>query len=160
MANFLDLIKGEGLAVQFIKSVINTDRSASSILQELSDNGIGIRRQTGLQVINYLRNTALPASNYIDNLTLNSLPSIQRLAKSTTKQLRNFAYKVQLTGFDKFSNQLTKRNVTVSTNQLLTKQQALDIATALGESESQSGGITGSSGQVIEVTQNSDGLVF
>lgn len=159
MANFLDLIKGEGLAVTFIRSLVNTTASAGSILRELSNAGIGIRRQTGLQVISYLRNTVAPATDYIKFVNLNSYPTISRLPQSLTKQLRNFAYNTVLTGINTLTGELSTRNITVSSNQLLTKQQALDTAAAMAESENQSGGLEGASGSVVSIFQNSAGLV-
>lgn len=159
MANFLDLIAGEGETVMFIKSLVDTTLSAGSILSKLSDAGLGIRRQTGLQVINYLRNTVAPSRSYVSYLTLNSLPSISRIPASLTDQLRNFTYHVVLSGFSSLTGELVTSNVNIKTNNLLTKQQALDLAIAIGESDSKSGGLNGASGQVTGITQNSAGLV-
>lgn len=160
MANFLDIIKGEGPAIAFIRSAIETAKSATEILEDLSKSGIGIRRQTGLQVIKYLRDEVVPVRKYIDNLGLSKLPTIDRLPKSITTQLRNFAYHTVMEGFSTLTGEKTTRNITVSSNQLLTKEQALDYAVSIAESENQSGGLDGATGRVTDVFQNSGGLTF
>ncbi|MDR5730668.1 MAG: hypothetical protein RB191_24930 [Terriglobia bacterium] len=160
MANFLDIIKGEGLAVQLIRSLIDQDIPGSLILKQVRDAGLGIRTQTGYQVINYLRDVVTPSRAYISYLGLNNLPNVNRLPQSLTKQLRNFAYNVQLRGFNNIDGQLTTKNVTISSNLLLTKQEAIDAAVNMAAGDSKSGGVTGSSGKVVSVFQNSAGLVM
>lgn len=159
MANILDLIKGEGLAVMFIKGLAETALSSTEILSQLRANGLGIRTQTGYNVINYFRNTVQPAGQYTKYLNLNSYPTIARLPLSATSQLRNFSYWIKLTGFDKNSGELSSSNIRVSSNNLLTKQQALDIAVAQAAGGGSGNSLDGASGQVTDIYQNSSGLV-
>lgn len=160
MANFLDLLKGEGETIEFIKKAAETTKSATEILESLKAQGLGIRRQTGLQVISYLRENTIPARSYIASVNLTKLPTISRLPLSLTNQLRNFAYKALLTGVNSLTGEEQTRSITVSSSQLLTKQEALDIATSIADSDSQSGGLNGSTGVIAEITQNNAGLVF
>lgn len=159
MANFLDIIKGEGPAIAFIRSLVETAASANEILEKLSLEGIGIRRATGLGVIRYLRETAQPARKYISSLTLNALPNPLRLPKSLTTTLRNFTYVTQLEGFSSKTGQLEQRTINVSSNALLTKQQALDVAEQYATGSFQSGGLDSASGTVTDIFQNQAGLV-
>lgn len=159
MPNILDILKSENPAVQLIQSLVTSTLPASTILQQVRDNGLGIRTQTAYQVINYLRDVTIPSRSYISSVNLNAYPTISRLPLSLTKQLRNFAYEVKLTGFSNLSGQLQDKYITISTNQLLTKQQAIDAATGLAATTTQSGSLNGASGQVTGVTQNIAGLV-
>lgn len=159
MANFLELIHGEGAAVQIIKSLIETDLPGSKIIEHVRAHGYGIRTQTAYEVIKHLREVVKPAEEYIKHLGLNNLPNIARLPLSVTKQLRNFAYRVELQGFSKATGELDRQSITVSSNQILTKQQAIDAAVSMAENSGASYGVTGASGSVAGVYQNSAGLV-
>lgn len=159
MANFLDILKGEGPAIQIIRSLVNTPASATSIINTVRQSGYGIRTQTGFNVIAHLREVVAPATDYIKHVNLNAFPTIQRLPLSITKQLRNFAYNVEVTGVNKNTGEIQTKNVTISSNQLLTKQMAVDAAVSIADGSNRSYGVSGGSGQVVSVFQNSAGLV-
>lgn len=160
MANFLDLIKGEGPAVTFIKSLVNTDRSAASILSALRDNGLGIRTQTGYQVINYLRDTFLPSQEYIKSTPADQILNIARIPKSVTKLLRNFSYQLSFTGISRLTGETLTNYLTVSSNQLLTKQQAIDAAYGMLSNAEFYEALDNGELNVDEVIQNNDGITF
>lgn len=121
-ANFLDLISGNGEAVMFIKSLIETSRSANSILSELRVNGLSIATNTGYQIINYLR--AQPTQAYTQQLSDEALPNIQRIPTSLTQTIRNYAYTYRFEGTSRLTGEKMTRYITISSNDLLTKQQA------------------------------------
>lgn len=159
MASIQDLIDANGEVVMFIKSLINTPASAASILNSLRAGGLGIRTQTGYQLINYLRETLVPASSYIQTLGADKLPNVNKLATSVTNQLRNFAYVVKFTGKNTITGETTDNYITVSTNALLSKQQAIDTATAYAEGSGQSGNFEVDTAEVATVTVNRAGIV-
>lgn len=158
MANLLDLIKGEGQAIVFIRELAKTALTGTEILGQLRAAGLGIRTQTGYNAINYFRSIVQPAGQYTKFLNLNAYPTISRLPLSATKQLRNFSYWVDVRGFSKTTGEIQTTNIKVSSSQLLTKQQAIDIAVSLGEGGSGNYAVTGGSGTVTDIFQNSDGL--
>lgn len=159
MANILDLIKGEFSAIQYIESLASTDLSPSEILSTLSNSGIQIRRAAGLTTINYFRGTVIPSSKYVQALNLNSYPTIVRLPLSATKLLRNFSYRVKLTGFLKTTGELVDNFINISTHSLLTKQQAIDAAVEIAGASDSKYSVTGASGKVTDIFQNSGGLI-
>lgn len=158
MANFLDLIKGEGPAVELIKSLVDTVSSGAEILRQVRESGLGISNSTGYQVINYLRDTYLPSTSALKNLANDTLPTINSIPKSVTELLRNFSYKVAVTGSDINTGETRKQYIQISSNQLLTKQQALDAASNIVEQSSKSGGITFDEADVESIQQNNAGL--
>jgi hypothetical protein len=159
MADFLDLIKGEGLAVQFIKSLVSTPASAASILTQLRSAGLGIRTQTGYQVINYLRSNVLPSQTYLQNLANNVLPNVGKLSQSVTTQLRNYSYKVTIKGISALSGEPVQQFVTISTNSLLTKQEAMSAVENMVSNAEYYDGIDSPEIEVTDIGVNSAGLV-
>lgn len=159
MANFLDIIKGEGPAIAFIRSLVETESTASEILSKLSEEGLGIRRATGLQVINYLRGTVQPTRKYISSLTLNALPNVLRLPKNPLNQKKLLNYNVLLRGFSTLTGQLEEKRLTIASNTVLTKQQALDVAVQAGTGSFQSGGLDSATGSVEDIFYNPEGAL-
>jgi hypothetical protein len=121
-ANFLDLITANGEAVMFIRSLIETSQSANSILTSLRANGLKIANSTGNQIINYLRSQ--PSQAYVQTLPEDQLPNLQRVPSSLTQTLRNYSYTYRFEGVSRLTGETLKRYVTISSNDLLTKQQA------------------------------------
>lgn len=159
MANILSLLPGEWTAFSFISSLAKEDISSSEILARVAANGLTIRQNTGLNIINYLRNNTIPATKYLNSLNMNVLPSIARIPQSITTQLRNFAYTVSINGVSQFTGEQLEKFITVSTNSLLSKQQALDTALTMASNATQSGGLIPDSGSVVSIQQNSAGLI-
>jgi hypothetical protein len=159
MANIIDFIKGEGAAIGFIKSALEAGKKATETLDALREAGLGIRAQTFYAAYNYLAGPVAEGKKYISNVTLNALPSIDRLPKSITTTLRNFTYSTLVRGFDANTGEIVEKNVNISTNTLLTKQQAIDAAVSLVEDNSGRYGLEGASASVTDVVQNSAGLV-
>lgn len=159
MPSFLDLIKGEGVAIGFIRSAFEQGLSASETLTALRESGKGLRTQTFYQIYNYYAEQTAPARSYFSNITLNAYPNINRIPESLTKQLRNFAYYTKVTGIDVNTGEIVTKDITVSTNELLTKQQAADLAVAISEKSGNRYGLEGASAKVTDVTKNQAGLV-
>jgi len=158
--NFLDLIKGEGQVIGYIKEAIEAGKKATETLESLRASGLGIRSQTFYQVYNYFTGPVAEAKSYISNVNLNSLPSIARLPLSATKQLRNFSYHAQVEVVDSFTGEKSTKHLTVSTNNLLTKQQAIDeIANRVEGNEGGRYPYDFSGAQITDVFANSAGLV-
>lgn len=158
-ANFLSLIKGEGLAVQAIKSLVSQNVPGSQILQQVADMGLTIRPNVGTQIINYLVESYLPAGEYIEALDLDSYPQLNKLPFSVTNMLRNFAYTVEINGTDQFDGGQISKNITISSNQLLTKQQAITAAENISAGDTKSGNVVDGEGTIVSITQNNAGLV-
>lgn len=159
MANFLDIIKGEGLAVQLIKSLVNTGIATSQILQQVRDAGLGIRTQTGYQVVNYLKNISNPGQETLQSISALAYPNIKSIPLSLTKLLRNFSYRVKVSGTHQLTGELVDQYIQISSNQLLTKQAALDQANAIVSVGGTKYPLKDITSDVTEILQNNAGLI-
>jgi len=124
-----DLLPGEGLLVGLTKQ-LSKDPSLSgrSILRSLRLRGLGIRTATFYQLLSYFRNEQTTGASYVADLGLSEQPIAERLARSLTNTLRNYTYQIEVFGRDEETGQPSIRNLTISTNRLLSKQQAIQAA--------------------------------
>jgi hypothetical protein len=159
MANPLEILGFTEDILAFVVEKLNEGLSGSAILRGLQEIGEGIRRQNFFQGLSYLAKEAVEPRKYISALTLNAYPTITRLPQSLSKQLRNFSYRTVVSGFDVMTGELKTLNISVSSNTLLTKQQALDIAGAMAEQQGGRYGLESAAGTVTDIFQNSGGLV-
>jgi hypothetical protein len=154
-----DFLFGEGRALAFIVKGVEAGMKVAEIAEKLSLGGIITRLGTVEKVAGYLENVILPGKQYIKQLQLNNLPNLLRIPLALTSMKRNFAYEVNVTGFSASTGEIEARTIVVSTNELLTKQQAIDIADELSIGDTKSGGLTGGAGEVTSIMQNPAGLV-
>lgn len=157
--NLLDLIKGEGAVVSFVRSAVETGKAALETLETLRNAGLKIRTQTFYQVYNYFTGPVTTARNYISNIGLNNLPNIARLPESITKLPKNFYYELKIEVVSGETGEKQNVNLNISSNTLLSKQQAIDeIADRI---DTNSGGrypYTFSGAQVVNIFKNSAGI--
>jgi hypothetical protein len=154
-----DFLYGEGEAVSFIKAFIAGGAEPPEILAALDNLGLTIRKELAQNVIDYLGKTILPDTQYIKQLQNYALPNITRIPVNVSRQARNFNYNVTFTGFKTGAQNISTSGVTVSTNVLLTKQQAMDIAASMVEGQFKSGDFETASPVSVTITQNPAGLV-
>ena len=155
-----DFLFGEGQALAYIIEGVEKGLGLEEIKSALDLGGIFTRANIVEQVYGYLQNAVLPAKQYVKQLQLNNLPNIARIPLSLTPQIRNFAYTVLVQGISASTGEIIERQITISTNQLLTKQQAIDLADELSQGETKSGGLESGAGEVTSISQNSAGLVM
>jgi hypothetical protein len=160
MAFLFNFLFNEGEALGFIKKGIAEGLGTEEILGALAKGGLSIRPELATNVIEYLGKTILPDLDYIKRLQYFAQPNLARIPIALTKTLRNFSYQVSVQGFTKATGELETHNISISTNTLLTKQQAIDMATELAVGESKSGGLESGAGVVTSITQNPAGLVL
>ena len=157
--NFLSLLPGEGLAVRTIRTLISLNTPADQILTRVQNLGLAIRPNVGQQVLTYLSNNYALNKSYVNNLASDVFPDINRIGLSLGKQLKQFSYTVQVTGIDRYSNQPRTQHIQVISDQLLTKQQAIDTAVDMGLQDTTSGNLNEAEGEVTNITQSSTGSV-
>lgn len=158
MANILPLLKGSGSAVQLLHSLIKEGIPAEELLGRVKESGFEIETHTAHLVINYINKAIIPATEVLEKLEFNAIPHLASIPLSLTKTLRNFAYLVKLTGESQLSTQLQDQYITISTNSLLTKEQAIDAAQSLLGNGSRYEGLTNATGAVDSISQNAAGL--
>lgn len=159
MAFLFDFLFGEGQALGYIKKGLAEGLGSEEIISALQAGGVSIRPELATNVIEYLGKTILPDLDYIKRLQYFATPNLARIPLSLTKTLRNFSYQVSVQGFNTSTGELQTKQISVSSNVLLTKQQALDIAGEFATSETPSGGLESAAATVTGITQNPAGLV-
>lgn len=158
--SLLDFIKGEGAAVSFIRSAVEAGKAASETLEALRNAGLGIRTQTFYQVVNYFKGPVETARNYVSYLGLQNLPNIARLPKTLTNIAKNFTYELKVEVISSETGEKTTRTINVSSNTLLSKQEAIDtIAGIIEENPNNRYSFEFSGAQVTNIFQNAGGLV-
>lgn len=153
-----DLLKGEGAAIPFIVRGVGEGMSSEDILNDLDQGGIFIRPEIAGKMIDYLQGAVLTGDAYTKQLQMNSLPNVLRLPLTLTDRVKNFFYFTQVEGFNRSTGALEKRDITIASDTLLTKQQALDKASEYAMGVEDSGGLTGAAGKVLSIKQNSAGI--
>jgi len=155
-----DFLFGEGQAIGYIKKGLEQALRPAEIIESLSTAGLTIRPDLANRVIEYLGTTILPDIQYIKQLQQFAQPNLTRIPLALTKTLRNFTYEVSVQGIEKATREISTRTINISTNTILTKQQAVDIATELSTGETKSGGLESGAGKVTAIYQNPAGLVL
>lgn len=124
----LSLIKELGLTgAQFnaLSSLAESELSANAIIAQLSGTEAAIQRSKGLQVIKALRGIT-STRPYVASVGVNKNLNPDNLPYAATDQLRNYSYRLVLTVTT--DTDPTPQNIyrNVKSNDLLTKQQAID----------------------------------
>lgn len=157
--NLLDLIKGEGAVVSFVRSAVETGKAATETLESLRALGMGIRTESFYKVYNYFAGPVTQTRNYISNIGLQNLPNIARLPPSLTKLPKNFYYELKIEVVSSETGEKKNVNLNISTNTLLSKQQAIDeIADRIDTNPNGRYPYTFSGAQVVNIFQNSAGV--
>lgn len=159
MSTILGILKGSGPALQLVRSLLKTGTPASDVLDQVRAAGYNVIPQTLNQAIDYLTQVVTPADLALSSLGDSVLPNLASIPLTLTKTLRNFSYRVKVTGRSQFTNQLQDQYISISTNSLLTKEQAVDAAQSMVLGSANYGGMLGASGEVESIAQNSSGLV-
>lgn len=158
MSTVLGLLHGfkEGAALlsEFLKQGVEY----SEALERINELGVSLIPQVSEKVFEYTVNSIIPQTKELLELPGHYLPSISSIPSALTKTLRNFSYLVQVQGELQFGGQVEQRYISISTNSLLTKEQAIDAALSISGSDTRSGGINGNSGEVHSISQNAAGL--
>lgn len=127
-----ELTAGTRLALPYIKSLAETDLSANKIITTLQEAGLGARRSDVFRAVRAFRDQ-FNASSYIKSVRNNFLPNPKRFPVALTTTLRDFSYQVKVEGRHSITGQPTTQWITVSTNDVLTKDQVYDAATGIVE---------------------------
>lgn len=105
---------------------ISAGLSGNAILKAYSAAGPGIRRTLGLEVVRAVRGVERTASVF-KALKLDVFPDPGKIPTALTGTLRDFSYRVSYRGLTEEGKPF-QSYVTVSTNDLITRRQAEDVA--------------------------------
>lgn len=107
-------------AYPIIRGAVNRGLSSSEITKVLQDQGIGIRRQTLLDIIRDERG-AVTAGARLRNLGSRRMPNPERLPKALTRLRRAYSFVVEVRGINSETGETMTRPVTVSTSRLMSR---------------------------------------
>jgi hypothetical protein len=158
MAGVLGILKGSGQALQALRSLLTSGVPAIDALAQVRSLGYTLIPQTAEQFTNYLTQVVTPADKALSVLSPGILPNIASIPLSLTKTLRNFSYLVKVTGRNPVTQQLSDQFISISTNSLLTKEQAIDAAQSMIGSSDRYNGMVSGDGEVTSISQNAAGL--
>jgi hypothetical protein len=130
MASLVDLLgqltSAQRALLPFFESAAASNKTSSQILAELRESGRGIRTQVGLDIIGILRDN-IDAGRQLRNIGPDVILNPALFGQGTGGQNRNYLFKVLARGVSS-NGETLNRILTVSTNDLLTKNQILDTA--------------------------------
>ena len=104
--------------------------SANSILESLQASGLGIRRQTLLDMSRRIRGVA-DAGSQLRFMRRNFIPDPRRIPEALTKMRRAFAFRVRVRGVQLETGEDLERFVTVSVNDPISRADAEAIAASM-----------------------------
>lgn len=123
----LGLSKTARAAFPIIQGGVARGLSGRGIERALKGAGLGIRRETLLDIIRREQGITR-AGAQLRFLGTNRLPNIQRLPTALTRIRRRFSFTVQVTGRSIDSGLELLQNITVSTDTVLTRNELERIA--------------------------------
>ena len=109
------------IAFPIIEGGVARGLSANAIETSLRATGMGIRRQTLLDIVRRVRNVDQVGAQ-LRNIRRGFIPDPRRIPEALTKLRRAFSFRVQLTGIDSSTGDRFTRFVNVALNQPATRQ--------------------------------------
>lgn len=123
--NVLEL--GARIARPFIQLGITLGRTLSEIGTVLTRSGARIEASSARRIYEAERAERAAASDLVVG-GLDRLPSRDEFSEAVTRQRREFAWRIRLGYVDPRSGESTVRYLTISTDELLSPQEAIDEA--------------------------------
>lgn len=117
-----------------IRRAVAEGVSSRALASALQEAGLGIRRQTLLDVMRYVRGEERAASS-LRFLPPGRLPNPARLPVAATRLRRQYSFTVLVRGTHISSGEPITRYVTISTSQLLPRESLEGTAAAMIDSE-------------------------
>jgi hypothetical protein len=135
-------------AYPLIQRGVREGLSSNRILEGLVKAGLGIKRQTGLDIIRAERGVQLEGGA-LRNLRRTAVFNPERLPEAMTKLRRKFSFQVELRGVDLNTGENTVRLVTVSTDNAMTRNDIEAHAQAFADDDQNRYGIIIESVQLV-----------
>lgn len=128
------LPKSVARALPFIESAVAAGTSANVLQNSLAAAGIGVRRQDLLAAIRDIKG-AQAAADRLKFIRSDFRPQPSNLPHAVTRQLRDYSFRVRVTGTNLMSGQTEIRTFNVSTNDLLSRDEIESIAVGYSTNE-------------------------
>lgn len=114
-------------AVPFLDSLAEKGLPANEMLRQASALGYKIQRTAGLAYIRQAKKI-ISTRPYVSSLKKSSLPNPDRIPFAKYQTRRAYSYNVPYSTVDNETGEIKYTAVTVSTDNIISKQQAQDIA--------------------------------
>ena len=110
-----------------VKRLQGSRLSANEIIRQVRQLGLSVRRQDALRLIRDVRGLA-EGHGYVNSLTAGARPRRDLLPLGLTRQRERYHVTIGLRGIDGMTGEERVQFVTVTSNRLITKSQASEIA--------------------------------
>ena len=136
MSAILEAVLSEGAlrALPFVEEVVSRGLTTFGSFISIIESGLDVRADEILLMVERVQAERQIAVD-IMALPLDQVIDPTRLPFSLTSQLRTFSYDVELSGFNAFTGEPQVNFVTVSTEELLTRQEIEDKALSFRSNE-------------------------
>ena len=114
-------------ALPFIEHGVAQGISTTALQQSLSSAGIGVRRQDLLDAIRAVKG-AEAAADVLKSIRSDFRPNPDRLPFAVTRQLREFSFRVRVTGYDVNAGAETNRYFNISTDTNMSRDEIEEVA--------------------------------
>jgi len=141
------------LAFPYIQKLAPSRLTDNQIIKEVAKAGLDVLPQHAVQIIRGLRQSQ-SGREYVRTITEDYIPNPVQFAETETNTLRRYSYTILVEGSHVETGQTIKQYVTVSTHDLLTKSQAIDVAIGYVEGNAASYNISEPSYTVENIQRN------
>lgn len=154
VAALIDLLTGaQRIALPFLEAGVAEGLSANKILTTLQEAGFGINRNVGLKLIsNIVKNQE--SASYVSNAPLTDLLDINQIGIANSVGNGKFAYTIKAFGRDVTTGRFTNRYVTVASEEPISPQQAIDLASGYFTGQNKYADFSFQSAQVTQALIN------
>lgn len=157
--SILDLISQGGPVISFIREALSLGGlTPTGILRELRASGLSIATQTFYQVVSYLKRQPGGGGSYLNQLGGDELPDPRQLNLTQSDRDTNYTILIQVTGTDPDTGELDTQYVTVISNRLLSKNQAIGVAGQMFAQNEERYSVSFGAAVVVDYRQNRAGL--
>jgi hypothetical protein len=159
VASLFDLLPTEQKIIGIVRESVALDVAIEDILTKVAESVTTVPTEKIQRIVDYFTTTVPQANQYLLSLPRTALPDPNQLAPNLTTQRRNFSYVVQVNGYIPGTSIPTKQFVTVSTNSLLSRQQAAQLGFSRTTVQSKYEEIIPVNADVVSATVSNQGIV-
>lgn len=123
--SILDELGLTGAQYNALRSLSNTELSASAIIDQLAGTDAAIRRASGLKAVKAFRDIT-DVAPYIGSVGYDKGLNAGRIPRSVGEQKRRYSYEIRFDVRNKDTGETTFIHRNYSVSDLVTKQQAVD----------------------------------
>lgn len=147
------LSSAEHVFAAFVEPFIEDGVSSNEMIRQAQAAGLSIRRTNALDLIRQIKDIT-STKDYVSSLNYNDLPNPNRLAKSVFSLSKQYSYTVQVNGYNNITSELDSQHISVTSDKLISKQDAIDTAMNYIDSQPDVYGLSPTGATVTNIRQS------